>query len=543
MDLKSALSPLFKGDIADDPQTLKIYSRDASLFEVKPSLVVFPKDSEDVEALVAFVREHRGLSLTARSGGTDMTGGPLNESIIVCFTKYFTHIKEVGENFAVTQPGVYYRDFEKETLKHGLLLPTYPASREICTVGGMAANNSAGEKTLSYGKVENYLLRLKTVLSDGNEYVFEALNRAQLNKKMSQKDFEGEVYRGVYKIVTENKELLKEAKPKVSKNSAGYYLWNVWNGSSFDMTKLLVGSQGTLGLNTEITYRLIKPLKHSRLVVAFLSENDIPKLGEIIKQVLVYEPESFESYDDNTLKLAVRFFPEVVRFFKSSIISLAFEFLPEALMTLTGGVPKLVLMAEFTGENEAEVAQVARACEEHLRGFSLKTRVASSQNDQRKYWVIRRESFNLLRHHIRGKHTAPFIDDICVDSAVLPQFLPKLNGILAKYPKLIYTVAGHVGNGNFHIIPLMDLSEKDAPEIIRELSMKVYNLVIEYKGTITAEHNDGLVRSPYLKKMYGEKVYSLFEEVKKIFDPNNIFNPGKKVGSSISFSMHHLEND
>jgi FAD/FMN-containing dehydrogenase len=226
-----------------------------------------------------------------------------------------------------------------------------------------------------------------------------------------------------------------------------------------------------------------------------------------------------------------------------NVLKLGVEFLPEMWMTITGGVPKLILMADFAGNNEQEVYEKAMAAQDHLKELGLKTRVTKTAAEMKKYWTIRRESFNLLRHHIQGKHTAPFIDDLVVDPKFLPEFLPRLNKILKKYPKLIYTVAGHMGNGNFHIIPLMDLKEKDAPEIIKNLGMEVYDLVLEYHGSITGEHNDGLVRSPYLKKMYGEKVYKLFEETKKIFDPENIFNPGKKVGDTLSYSLHHLEKD
>jgi FAD/FMN-containing dehydrogenase len=159
--------------------------------------------------------------------------------------------------------------------------------------------------------------------------------------------------------------------------------------------------------------------------------------------------------------------------------------------------------------------------------------------EMKKYWTIRRESFNLLRKHIKGKRTAPFIDDFIIKVEQLPEFLPKLNHILAKY-NLNYTIAGHVGDANFHIIPLMDLRDIRSSEIIRNLSEEVYNLVLSYRGSITAEHNDGLIRSSYLKKMYGEKVYKLFEETKKIFDPQNIFNPGKKVNSDLNYAFKHL---
>ena len=173
--------------------------------------------------------------------------------------------------------------------------------------------------------------------------------------------------------------------------------------------------------------------------------------------------------------------------------------------------------------------------------FKVRIRIASSKTDVQKYWTIRRESFNLLRKHVEGKKTAPFIDDIIVRPEHLPQFLPELNRILDEYKNyMIYTIAGHPGDGNFHIIPLMDLSDEKSWNIILELSDKVYDLVLKYGGSITAEHNDGLIRTPYLEKMYGKEVHGLFEEVKRIFDPLNIFNPGKKVGGSIDYASKHI---
>ena len=170
-------------------------------------------------------------------------------------------------------------------------------------------------------------------------------------------------------------------------------------------------------------------------------------------------------------------------------------------------------------------------------------RVAGDEMQSKKYWLIRRESFNLLRQKIKDKHTAPFIDDFVINPEHLSEFLPKLNAILAKYPTLVYTIAGHMGDGNFHIIPLMNLHDENQKEIIPKLSEEVYHLVFEYHGSTTGEHNDGLVRSPYLKKMYGEQIYKLFEKTKEIFDPLNIFNPRKKVNSSLEYSMKHIRTN
>jgi len=539
--LSGELKKIIKGEVRDDETTLTAFSRDASIFEIKPEVVVSPKNSKDLQALVKAVpklrKKHKGLSLTARSAGTDMGGGPLSESVIVDFIKNFNRVLEVGNGYAVVEPGVYYRDFEKATLKKGWLFPSYPASRELCTVGGIVANNSGGEKSLSYGKTENYVEELSVILADGNEYTIKPLTKGELSRKLKLKGFEGELYRKIYKLITSNEKLLKAAKPHVSKNSAGYFLWNVWDGSKFDLTKLIVGSQGTLGLVTKIRFRLIKPKKHSSMLIIFL--DDLKNLGKITHTVLRYCPESFESYDDNTFRLAMRFIPDLIKRMGGNSIYLGLQFIPELWMTLMSGVPKLILMAEFAGNNPEHIkGRLRNAKDEVERLYKVRTRIT---DHPQKYWVMRRESFSLLREKVKDKKTAPFIDDFVIKPDYLPEFLPKLNKILTRYPSLIYTIAGHVGDGNFHIIPLMDLSRESERKIIPKLSKEVYELVLEYKGSITAEHNDGLVRTPFLKQMYGNKIYELFEKTKNIFDPNGIFNPHKKVGGTIKFAMNHMK--
>ena len=195
-NLLQKLKTIIKGDVLTDEETLQAYSHDASLFEVKPQVVVFPKDAQDIKSLIKFVNENKKnnptLSLTGRSAGTDMSGGSVNDSILVGFQKYFNHITGIKDNIATSEPGVFYRDFEKETLRHGLIFPSYPASREICAIGGIVNNNSGGEKSLEYGKTENYVKRLKVVLSDGSEYIIKALNEKELEEKLHLKTFEGE---------------------------------------------------------------------------------------------------------------------------------------------------------------------------------------------------------------------------------------------------------------------------------------------------------------------------------------------------------------
>jgi len=539
-DLKNKLDEAVRGEVENDAETLKVASRDTSLFIRIPELVVYPEDSNDVSELVRAVRNERErgteVSVTARSGGTDMSGGPLTTSIVVNFMKHMNHMGEVGENFAITQPGVYYRDFEKATMEKGLMLPSYPASREIAAMGGIVANNSGGERTLRYGKTEKYVEELDVVLSDGSRASFRALTPAELEEKKKLQTLEGKIYREMDALLTENANLIEAHRPKVSKNSAGYALWSIKDPvtNTFNLAKLICGSQGTLALWTRTKLGLVKPKGHRAMLVIFLY--DLGILPEIVKRVLPQNPESFESFDDHTLMLAVKLIPGMIGqmgFAKAA--KLGIDFIPEALKIVTGGVPKLLLMVEFAEETIDEADRKAVKTRDVLADLNLQMTIEKDEAESEKYWIIRRESFNLLRKNVHGLHTAPFIDDFVVPPACYPEFLPKLNSLLDEYKShFIYTIAGHVGDGNFHIIPLMDLSKEENRQVILDLAPKVYELVIKEGGTTTGEHNDGIIRTPYLPMLFGAEMVALFEKTKKIFDPLNIFNPGKKVGGTFA---------
>jgi FAD/FMN-containing dehydrogenase len=550
MTLKDKLKPIVRGELYDDAARLDDASRDASLFELKPELVIAPKDAKDIGAIVRFLADERKagnkkVSITPRSAGTDMSGGPLTESLVLDMKPHFNRILEIGEDYVVTEPGVFYRDLEKQTLKkNGRIVPSYPASRELCTIGGMVANNGAGEKTLTYGKTGDWVRELHVVFADGNEYLVKPLTKHELDKKMAQGDFEGNLYKQLFELIEKDYDAIKKAKPTVSKNSAGYYLWNVWDRETgiFDLCKMISGSQGTLGIITRIKIGLVKPKKHGRMLVVFLK--DISNLGDLVNEILSFKPETFESYDDHTLKLAVRFMPQMVKKMAGKgLISLGISFIPEVLAVMKlGGLPKLILMAEFTGDNLEEVQAQAQTAYEGIKHFGYNSLVTHSAGQDEKYWTVRRESFTLLRQHIKGVHTAPFIDDTVVHPSDLPKFLPELNAIMGQYD-LTYTVAGHIGDANFHIIPLMDLKDPKTKEIIPKLSREVYDLVIRYHGSITGEHNDGMIRTPYLLDMYGHKIYNLFVKTKLIFDPYEFFNPGKKVHGNLKKALEHFVDD
>ena len=534
----------FEGEADIREETLELYSHDASLFELKPRMVVYPRNAEDLKRLVVstyFCRQDTPrLSLTARSAGTCMSGGAINDSVVIDFTHYFKKIEKVSSSSAQVQPGVFYRDFEKATLTKKALLPTFPASRELATVGGMVANNSGGEKSLQYGKTEDFVKKLEVVLSDGQKYQLKPLNRSELKAKMKQKNFEGELYQQMFELLEKNYDKVKAAKPKVSKNSTGYNLWDVWDRDSgvFDMTKLFVGSQGTLGLISDIHFKLVPKEPHSGVLVCFMK--DLKGLGELINTVLQTKPASFEAFDNYTLMLALKFFP----YFRKTLgwgglVKLAFQLTPDALL-LFRGIPKMVLLIEYTGETSEEVQQKVHAMRLALQPFKLQAMEEdATENKAWKFRIMRRESFNLLRKKVKDKHTAPFIDDLVVPPPYLPEFLPKLQKIIKKY-KLMATIAGHMGDGNFHVIPLMKIEDPKERAKLRPAMKEVNELVLSYGGSLSGEHNDGMIRGPWLEEMYGKEIFKLFKQTKKIFDPHNIFNPHKKTDATWDFTMSHI---
>lgn len=544
MDLASELAKIIKGDVDATDETREFYSHDASLFELKPQVVVFPKDGEDVQAIVQFAREHKkdvpNLSVTARSRGTDMSGAAINDSIIMDTSRYMTAATNVSAQSATVQPGMMYKDFEVETLKYGSILPSYPASRELAGMGGIVNNNSGGEKSLEFGKTDTYVTNMKMVLSDSNAYEIKPLTRDELNAKIAKDTFEGRLYRDTFDLLDKHYDEIKAAAPKVSKDSTGYHLWNVWDRESgiFDLTKLFVGAQGTLGLMTEATLSLVPKPSHSGTLVCYMK--GIDNLGELIPAVLEQKPATFECFDDNTLWLSFKFiFAFIKRLGFISWMMMCLQLIPDGL-ALFRGIPKMILLIEFTGNSEEEVKVKIHTAKQNLKKFKF-TYMEENPDEasSRKFWLMRRESFNLLRSKVKDKHTAPFIDDFVVPPARLSEFLPQLQAIIKKY-KLLATIAGHLGDGNFHVIPLMKIEDPKERAKLEPAMKEVNNLVLKYGGSLSGEHNDGMIRGPWLEQMYSANVLGYMRDIKQLYDPLNIFNPHKKTDATWEYSFAHI---
>jgi len=548
MDIKEKLGQVFKGELDTSEDTREFYSHDASLFELKPEIVAFPRDTNDLKTVVQFVNENKKeypeLSITPRSRGTDMGGGAIGQSIVLDVSKHMNKLIKASVKKATAQPGMMYRDFEAETLKNGVLLPSYPASRELASVGGMISNNSGGEKSLEFGKSDNFVTELKMVLADGNEYLVKPLTKVELVRKMGQGDYEGELYKKTFELLEDHYDEIQAAKPNVTKDSTGYHLWNVWSRETgiFDLTKLFVGAQGTLGLISEGTVRLVPKPKYSGTLVGYM--RDINKLGDIIPAVLAKNPATFECFDDATLWLSFKFiFAFLPRLGLWNWMKMCLSLIPDGL-ALGLGIPKMILLIEFTGESQGEVSAKIHNAKLSLQKFKTFTYLEEDDTEvkAKKFWVMRRESFNLLRSKVKDKHTAPFIDDFVVNPEHLSKFLPELRKILRKY-KFLATIAGHLGDGNFHVIPLMKIEDPKERAKLKPAQKEVNELVLKYGGSISGEHNDGMVRGPWLEQQYGKKVLGYMKEIKKIYDPDNIFNPHKKTDATMEFTFSHIRQE
>lgn len=544
MDLLSKLKQDFKGNVHTNEKLLEKYSHDTSIFEIKPQAIIYPETVGQLKKLVKLVsslkKDFPEISITARSAGTDMSGGAINDSIILDFTKHFHHLKNIDPEGTWVQPGMYYRNFEKHSKAKGYYLPSYPASKNICALGGMVGNNSGGEESLTHGQTVNHVNGLKVILADGEEYLLKPLNKDELKQKLKQNDYEGEIYKKVYNLIEKNYKIIKDSKPKVNKNSTAYFVWDVWDKETFDLTKLFVGSQGTLGLITDISVKLTKYKPYSGLLVLYL--NDMKLLPHIINDVAETKPDSFEAFDDKTLRLAIRFIPKFIYILGVfGTIRMGLQFIPNLIRFAFNGLPKYTLLVEYEAENQEEVTQKIKDLHQTLSKYDIRIEEAKTKAQADNYWTIRRESFKLLRENVKDKHAAPFVDDFIIPPSKLVEFLPQLIKILEDH-QIQPTMAGHMGDGNFHIIPLMDLKDPKERAKIPVVAELVNKLVVKYHGSISAEHNDGLIRGPFMEMMYGPKMYKIFKEIKTIFDPENIFNPHKKTEATMEYSFSHMRD-
>jgi FAD/FMN-containing dehydrogenase len=491
-------------------QTLEKYSRDSSVFKILPKEIYYPRTTADVVTVVRTVSSRKkydtNASVTVRAGGTCMSGGPLNSDVIVDMTTYMNKVSIDPKSMtAQVEMGTYFRDVEDAALKHGLMFAPYPSSRRICGIGGMIGNNASGEKSIRYGATSDNVLEMEVVLADGTVTV---LHKKHIGDVTEERE------RTILALASRHGEGLAACMGEVKKAASGYRLDKVLREEEYNPIPLFVGAQGTLGIITRATLKLIPIPKHLSLIV--ISAKKLEDIPVIVKEIFKHNPEAIETFDSNTWNKAREHLKEHAE--------VAAQYFDEK--------SELFILAEFGEQTKEATEKMADACHKKLEKAGYIVRTVAAEKDVASIWEVRRNSFLLMRdHNPEGYKAVPCIEDVIVPVSNLAVFIDGLHKILKKR-NIQYGFHGHIGDGSLRIVPVFKVDSPTFFEDVHGLMEETFALVKKLKGNMSADHSDGIIRSPYLRSFYGDTLYHVFEKIKNIFDPLSIMNPGKKVGVS-----------
>ncbi len=525
------------GEVLTSPDARRYFSTDGSIFSLLPLLVVYPQNENDVRKTTRFcwqlAERGRVIPITARGAGTDQGGAALGTGVMMAFPAHMNRIIEFDNKsgVVVVEPGINYGRLQQTLHTHGRFLPPFPASYEYCTIGGAVANNAAGEKTVKYGATLDYVRSLRVVLANGEVIETYRLNKRELSKKLGLATFEGEIYRALDGLLEEHKAVLGDLNIHTTKNAAGYNLLDIKrDDGSFDLTPLFVGSQGTLGIVSEITLETEQHNPETTLFVAHCASlSDAQALVHDLK-AKGSMPSAIEMVDRKLLQLVESVSPNLLK----GVIAAPY--------------PSIVLLIECDDTSDRAQKKSARHVQKMLTKHGVQFEQETDPVRQEKLWKIRHSSAAVVAHAIGSKKALPIIEDGVVP---LERFKDYVEGVYELFERHHLEVAiwGHAGDANLHMQPYLDLGQVGDRQLVFRLMDEYYSLVLSLGGSTSGEHNDGRLRAPYLERVYGQAAYDLFLKVKHIFDPHGILNPGVKTGVTLEsikpmvrtqFSMDHL---
>ena len=508
-DLEADLRAAIGGEVRFDEISKQLYSTDASIYQMEPVGVVIPRDSNDVSAVLEIANKN-GVSVLPRGGGTGLSGQTVNHAIVVDFSKYMFNVREINkeEQWVRTQPGVTIDDLNRQLRPSGLFFTSDPSTSSRANIGGAMGNNSCGAHSIVYGKTVDHVKEMSVVLSDGTRTTFSQLSAGMLDMKLKSESLEGHIYSQINEIARNAAGEVDRRFPKILRRVGGYNLDLIQNSNDLNLAKLMVGSEGTLAAVTE----------------AKLNIEPIPKvkgLGVLHFTNIVAAMEATVA----TLELN----PAAVEHMGDMIISQARKSLGFARnMTFLEGEPTDILVVEMTGDSEAEVESKLDQLNERMKtgGRPYATTRLMTAGQQAQVWAMRQAGLGLMMNIPGSAKPLAFVEDTAVSPEKLPEYVKRFDEIVRSNG----TTAGYYGHasvGCLHVRPVVDLKTDDGIQMMNSISDEISDLVLEFGGSLSGEHGDGIVRGAWADKMFGPDLVQHFREVKGAFDPNGVMNPGK----------------
>lgn len=508
-DLERELRMRVAGEVRFDALTRVLYSTDASIYQIAPIGVVIPKQMDDVQATVEVAAQY-GVPLLPRGAGTSLAGQAVGQALHIDMSKRLTQVLEINaeERWVRVQPGVVLDALNTALRPYGLMFAPDPATANRCVIGGMIGNNASGARSLVYGKTVDHVLEVRALLADGSEVTFGPLDASSLAVKLRAPGREGEIYRAVKALVEAHADEIRARYPRIMRRVGGYNLDEFVGDRPWNLTKLIVGSEGTLAVVTEARLNLVPRPKHTLLDI--FQFDDLFAVLEAVPAILALAGpalSAIELLDRTVLRLALGNL-EMAR--RAGFVQ---------------GDPAAVLIVEFSGDVEAELAAQADALGARLHRLCVRLRDPAAQAN---VWAVRKAGLGLLLGMKGDRKPVAFVEDTAVAPERLSDYIRAFNAIVREQGTTAAYYA-HASVGCLHVRPVLDLKRPEDVARMRAISQAVSDLVLAFGGAMSGEHGDGLARSCYNEKLFGPTVYQAFRQLKAAFDPQGLLNPGKKV--------------